>query len=583
MAVKVNQKHEKEIVALNDFEAVRLRPDRHIGQTVAMEEKLQVIRNGKLLLADKIWSPGLNHLIVEILENAIDEAKRCKGRKMKNIWVSVNLDTNEVSIQDEGNGFYKAASKNGRTGKNVVRTAYEELNAGSNFQETENSILGTHGVGAAICNILSSHFEVVTVNSTHHIGYTWKDYEIVDEVKRKKQNGEQKGTRVSFIPSKDVFGNFNWDEEILKTYLSYKAFLISLDSNIKDLQINGAFIRNGKEEKIEVTKDFIPENHISVTSKDGAIFLWKAYEDSCSLSFVNGSKCTGIHQKIVNDWLNNYFDYNLAHHFYETIIILNVPSSLMRFGDQNKTKYSVSRNEIEERIEKDFKSKLIRKLKKSQLSDDIDKEIEARRYNENIKKIKKSQRKSKRKISDKYVAPSVRKSTCYITEGLCLEENTKIFIIRDNEIKEEKLKRVKKNDIVITHNNRFKPVTFINKSIKKAFEIDTKEGKLISSQDHKWLVYDKENKEFYFEKTKLLKKSKHKLVKNYLSFLESFNEIKEIEYLNDKKLKITFDNDENFFISANNKICVYDLDNNKFNMINTSNLKSGDIISKFIF
>ena len=96
MAVK--QTNSKEIIALNTFEAVRLRPTMYIGQVVPMEEKLPIIVDGKLKMVEKSWSPGFMHLIVEVLENALDEAKRCKG-KMKNVYVSINLDTNEVIIK----------------------------------------------------------------------------------------------------------------------------------------------------------------------------------------------------------------------------------------------------------------------------------------------------------------------------------------------------------------------------------------------------------------------------------------------------------------------------------------------------
>lgn len=419
MAITIDQKHTKEIIALNDFEAVRLRPDRHIGQTSLLEERLPIIENNKLINIEKRWSPGFHHLFVEILENAIDEAKRCTGRKMKNINVVINLDTNGITITDEGNGFYKGHQKHSRTHKNVVQTAFEELNAGSNFKDTDLTVLGTHGVGAAICNILSCVFEVDTVNSSHKIKYRWEDYILIDEEKRTKTKGDKKGTRVHFIPSKDVFGNMPWDLEIIKTYLSYKKFLIKFDKNIKDLNINVDVINDdGESAELELSDNFIPEGAEYIKTEMGQVYIWKAYEDSCSLSFINGSRCTGIHQKIINDWVNDYFKYNLAHHFYETLIILDLPSKLMRFGDQNKTKYSIPRIDIEEKLQESFKNKLLKKLKGSQLSNEIEDAIEDKMYNENIKKIKRAGKNSKRKISDKYSPASRRKTNIFIAEGL---------------------------------------------------------------------------------------------------------------------------------------------------------------------
>ena len=420
MAVKVKQKHEKEIVALDIFEAVRLRPTMYLGQIAPMDDKIPVIREGKLIQADKLWSPGFMHLIIEILENSIDEAKRMKG-KMKNIYVAVNLDTNEVTIKDEGNGFHKAHSKHSKTKKNVVRTAMEDMHAGSNFIDSSTNILGTHGVGAAVVNILSKTFRCETINNTHRVEIKWNDFRIDEEKveRRNKKKYTQTGTTTSFIPSPEIFQNFKWDEELIKTYLSFKNFLLRTDSVLKNLKIKGIFIKEGKESPIEITEDFLPTDHIVVENKQyGSVILWENYEYSCSLSFVNGSQCTGIHQKIINDWVNESFDYNLAHHFYNTLISFSVPSQLMRFADQNKTKYAAARFEIEEILENSFKNKLLRKLKGSDIAAGIIQKIEERLHNENIKKIKKAQKFSKRKISEKYSPSSKRKEFLYITEGL---------------------------------------------------------------------------------------------------------------------------------------------------------------------
>lgn len=417
MVVKIKQKHEKEIIALDVFEAVRLRPGMYVGPVSLVDEKIPIIRDGKLHNIDKTWSKGFMHMIVEILENGLDEAKRMKG-KMKNINVDINLDNNEITVTDEGGGFHKAHSKHSKTGKNVVRTAMEDLHAGSNFTETESNILGTHGVGSAVVNILSESFSITTVNKTHSVHFLWKDFKVVEEVKRKKTDDDVIGTTISFIPTKDVFKDFKWDEELIRTYLSFKNYLISNDSNLGDLKIKGSFIRNGVKEDVGIAENFLPDNHILIKNKLGNIILWRAYEQSTSVSFVNGSQCTGIHQKIVNDWGNDYFGYNLAHHFYNTFVSLEVPSTLMRFGDQNKSKYDVTRYEIEETMELNFKARLLRGLKNSDIAKEIESDIEEKLYAENIRKIKKAQRTSKRKISHKYSPASRKKETLYITEGL---------------------------------------------------------------------------------------------------------------------------------------------------------------------
>ncbi len=426
----VRQTNSKEIIALNTFEAVRLRPTMYIGQVAPMEDKLPIIVDGKLKMVDKTWSPGFMHLIVEVLENALDEAKRMKG-KMKNVYVSVNLDTNEVTIADEGNGFYKANTKHSKTKKNVVRTAMEELHAGSNFIDTSTNILGTHGVGAAVTNILSEKFSITTVNKTHSVHFDWEDFVVVTEEKGPREKAKL-GTTVSFIPSQEIFPDFVWDEQLISTYLSYKAFLIQSDPLINQLKLVCRFIKDGKDIEIPITTDFIVGDYVKVETPFGAVFLWESYENSGSLSFVNGSQCTGIHQKVVNDWCNDYFKYSLSHHFFETLISLNVPSHLMRFADQNKTKLATSRGEMEDDLEKNFKGKLLRYLKKSEISKHIEQKIEDRLESENLNKIKRAKRQSKRKISEKYSPPSKKKHVVYITEGLSAAGSVKQA--RDSEI-----------------------------------------------------------------------------------------------------------------------------------------------------
>jgi len=410
-------KADKEIIALSIYDAIRMRPGMYIGQVSKVEEKLPLIINGILTSSQKNWSEGFEHLTVEIFENALDEAKRCNG-KMKNLTLKVNLDNNQITVIDEGMGFHNAAKKHPKTKKNVVRTALEEMHAGSNFSDTSTNILGTHGVGSAVTNILSEEFTVETVNKTDYVHYVWNNFKVVSEEIRSKKPSDKLGTTITFIPSQLTFPNYEWDVDIITTYISFKAFLIKNDPIISKLNLKAYFIKDGVESEIQITNSFIPKEHISVTTDFGVIYLWEAYQDSCSLSFINGSQCTGIHQKVVNDWVNEYFKYPYAHHLYETLVSFNVPSHLMRFADQNKFKFATSRYEMDTEMKERFQSKLIRLLSKSPIARNIEKSIEERLHNENMGKIKRAAKQSKRKISDKFSPASKAKHNIYITEGL---------------------------------------------------------------------------------------------------------------------------------------------------------------------
>jgi len=414
---KIKQIHEKEIIALDTKTAVRLRPGMYLGPVSMIEEKIPIIQDNKLQFIEKRWSPGFRHMLVEILENAIDEAKRMRG-KMKEINVSVDLDNNEVIITDSGGGFHKASSKHKVTKTNVVRTAMEVLHAGSNFSDTESNVLGTHGVGSAIVNILSDKFEITTVNKTHYVNIKWDDFVVDTETIRKKTDKDITGTTIKYTPTPEVFKGYKWDKDIIQTYLKFKNYLIKNDPLLNKLTLTLEFIEFGKIVKTDISEPFLPEDKISIKSKIGDIEVWPAFENSANISFINGSPCTGIHQKIIQDWLNSFFDYNLAHHFYNTLVSLNVPSNLMRFGDQNKSKYDVTRFELESLLESNFKSKTIRGIKNSDILKLIQEKIDDRLYDESIKKLKKAQRKTRVKISEKYTPASGKGMQIFICEGL---------------------------------------------------------------------------------------------------------------------------------------------------------------------
>lgn len=411
--INIKQEHEKDIVVLNQFEAIRKKPNIYMGNVKLGEDKLALIINDSIISKEVVWSQGLMQMLIEIFENALDEAKRCKG-DMKTVTVKVDFDTNMVSVKDSGGGFRNAEKIHPKTNKSIVRTALEELHAGSNFADNDKNILGTHGVGSACVNILSKMFSVKTQNETHFVSYVWDDFKVIDEIVEERVGGM--GTEISFIPSKDVFGEAKWDEDIVSTYLSFKQMLIKKDPVINNLQIKVEYIKEGISSNIKLSTNFIPEC-IEVETKMGHILLWKKLENGTTVGFVNGSNCIGPHVNIVKDWLNDAFDYNLSHHFYDFMFILNVPSKQMLFSDQNKTKYAINRQEIEPTLVKEFKKKLISNVIKSSIYKDIKEDIEKRLYNDNMKKIRSAQKTSKKKISDKYHAPSKSKDYLFLTEG----------------------------------------------------------------------------------------------------------------------------------------------------------------------
>jgi DNA gyrase/topoisomerase IV subunit B len=292
------------------------------------------------------------------------------------------------------------------------------LRAGSNFnnEEIEETLIGTNGMGVALTNVLSRKFKIVTVNDTHYFEKEWIDFQSEDsKTIIKKHKGElEKGTEITFEPLVETFGRAKWDQEILKSSIMFKKRLISRDPVIKNLNIE--FYWDGKI--IDTDGDLFPKTSFSLETPIGEVVIWEKYDNSGSISFVNSAMCTGMHQRLVNEFINEKLDDSLGHHFYDTYISLNLPPKFVKFGDQNKTRFVTPREEVESTISRNILNKLVAFFK-TPLFQSILNKVEERKTDGHIKKLRAEKRKVNVKASHKYFPASKSSAeNLFIVEGL---------------------------------------------------------------------------------------------------------------------------------------------------------------------
>ena len=206
-----------QIQILEGLEAVRKRPGMYIGSTS---------------------SRGLHHLVYEIVDNSVDEAL---AGYCDSIDVQINPD-NSITVVDDGRGIPVDIQK--KAGIPAVEVVFTILHAGGKFGGGGYKVSGgLHGVGASVVNALSEWLEVEVRTGGHKQRYergkTMYPLKIVGSC-----GAEEHGTRVTFLPDKEIFEETVYDFDTLKIRLRETAFLT------KGLKIT---LRDGREEKREKT------------------------------------------------------------------------------------------------------------------------------------------------------------------------------------------------------------------------------------------------------------------------------------------------------------------------------------------
>ena len=208
-----------QIQILEGLEAVRKRPGMYIGSTS---------------------SKGLHHLVYEIVDNSVDEAL---AGYCTEIDVQINSD-NSITVTDNGRGI--PVGINAKSGLPAVEVVFTILHAGGKFGGGGYKVSGgLHGVGASVVNALSEWLEVQVYHDGSIYQQRYERGKVMYPLKVVGSCDEQKtGTRVSFLPDKEIFEDTVYDFDILKNRLREMAFLT------KGIKIILRDDREDKKEKI---------------------------------------------------------------------------------------------------------------------------------------------------------------------------------------------------------------------------------------------------------------------------------------------------------------------------------------------
>ncbi len=189
----------KDITVLEGLDPVRKRPGMYIGG---------------------VGSPGLHHLVWEVVDNSVDEAMNGHASQ---ITVTLHKDGQSVTVSDDGRGV--PVDIHPKHKKPALEIIFCTLHAGGKFEhDNYKTAGGLHGVGASVVNALSARL-VATVRRD---GFEHKmEFRAGTPVGKLEKVGKARGsgTTVFFRPDPEIFPKTDFSAELIRERLEIASYL----------------------------------------------------------------------------------------------------------------------------------------------------------------------------------------------------------------------------------------------------------------------------------------------------------------------------------------------------------------------
>ena len=232
----------EQIQVLDGLEHIRKRPGMYISST---DEK------------------GLHHLVHEVVDNSIDEAL---AGYCTHIEVTIN-DDGSCTVQDNGRGI--PTDIHPKEGISTLEVVFTKVNAGGKFggDSGYKVAAGLHGVGVKAVNALSEWLEAEVYQNgkifkqVYNRGVPQRSVQVVGET-------DLTGTKVTFLPDKEIFETTVFSYETLKGRIRELAFLN------KGLRVTLEDKREGKEKKDSFCYEGGIRSFVEELNKDRAELLF---------------------------------------------------------------------------------------------------------------------------------------------------------------------------------------------------------------------------------------------------------------------------------------------------------------------
>ena len=190
----------KDIQVLEGLEPVRKRPGMYIGGT---------------------GTPGLHHLLWEIVDNAVDEATNGYASQID---VRLHKDGQSITVSDDGRGI--PVDMHPDKGIPALEVILTTLHAGGKF-DGSNYITsgGLHGVGASVVNALSEEMVATVKRDRKEYEQRFQRGTPVTELTVTNDSTRGTGTTIFFRPDAEIFETVDFDALQIRETLEVKTYL----------------------------------------------------------------------------------------------------------------------------------------------------------------------------------------------------------------------------------------------------------------------------------------------------------------------------------------------------------------------
>ena len=193
------------------------------AESITILEGLEAVRKRPGMYIGSVSTKGLNHLVYEIVDNAVDEhlAGFCSQ-------IEVTLEKDgSATVTDNGRGVPVGMHAKGVSAARIV---YTTLHAGGKFDDSAYKTSGgLHGVGSSVVNALSTYMDVKISRdgAVHHDRYERgiPVVELEDGLLPVIGKTKKNGTCVNFLQDPTIFEKTRFKEEEIKSRLHETAYL----------------------------------------------------------------------------------------------------------------------------------------------------------------------------------------------------------------------------------------------------------------------------------------------------------------------------------------------------------------------